>query len=91
MQNDAQLLAGIPEFLSIGSMLKATPQMDGGQRIVYFEASNEGLDQQGEVIAAKALAEIVLLWRASKIIIPALIAIAGVVITAWTWAKDHIK
>lgn len=38
-------------------MLKATPQIDGGQRIVYFEASNEGLDQQGEVIAAKALAE----------------------------------
>lgn len=38
-------------------MLKATPQVDGGQRIVYFEASNEGLDQQGEVIAAKALAE----------------------------------
>jgi hypothetical protein len=57
MQNDAQLLAGIPEYLSIGSMLKATPQMDGGQRIVYFEASNEDLDQQGEVIAAKALAE----------------------------------
>lgn len=57
MQNDAQLLAGIPDYLSIGSMLKATPQLDGGQRIVYFEASNEGLDQQGEVIAAKALAE----------------------------------
>lgn len=55
--NDEQLLAGIPEFLSIGSMLKATPQMDGGNRIVYFEASNEGLDLQGEVIAAKALAE----------------------------------
>lgn len=57
MQNDAQLLAGIPDFLSIGSMLKATPHMDGGRRIVYFEASNEGLDQQGEVIAAKALAD----------------------------------
>lgn len=55
--NDDQLLAGIPEFLSIGSMLKATPQTDGGQRIVYFEASNEGVDQQEEVIAAKALAE----------------------------------
>lgn len=38
-------------------MLKATPRMEGGQRIVYFEASNEGLDQQNEVIAAKALAE----------------------------------
>lgn len=57
MQTDAQLLAGIPEYLSIGNMLKATPHMDGGQRIVYFEASNEGLDQQSEVIAAKALAE----------------------------------
>lgn len=57
MQNDAQLLAGIPEYLSIGNLLKATPHMDGGQRIVYFEASNEGLDQQNEVIAAKALAE----------------------------------
>lgn len=57
MKNDAQLLAGIPEYLSIGNMLKATPQMDGGQRIVYFEASNEGVDQQNEVIAAKALAE----------------------------------
>jgi hypothetical protein len=57
MQTDEQLLAGIPQYLSIGNMLKATPQMDGGQRIVYFEASNEGLDQQNEVIAAKALAE----------------------------------
>lgn len=38
-------------------MLKATPQTAGGQRIVYFEASNEGVDQQDEVIAAKALAE----------------------------------
>lgn len=55
--NDAQLLAGIPDYLSIGNMLKATPHMDGGQRIVYFEASNEGVDQQDEVIAAKALAE----------------------------------
>lgn len=57
MRTDEQLLAGIPEYLSIGNLLKATPHMDGGQRIVYFEASNEGLDQQNEVIAAKALAE----------------------------------
>lgn len=57
MLNDDQLLAGIPDFLSIGQMLKATPHMDGGQRIVYFEVSNEGVDQQDEVIAAKALAE----------------------------------
>ncbi len=57
MQTDAALLAGIPDFLSIGSMLKATPQFDGARRIVYFEASNEGVDQQDEVIAAKALGE----------------------------------
>lgn len=57
MRTDAQLLAGIPEFLSIGNMLKATPHVADGRRIVYFEASNEGLDQQNEVIAAKALAE----------------------------------
>lgn len=57
MRTDAQLLDEVPEFLSIGNMLKAIPQTDGGRRIVYFEASNEGLDQQNEVIASKALAE----------------------------------
>lgn len=57
MQNDELLLAGIPDYLSVGNMLKATPHTEGGQRIVYFEASNEGLDQQNEVIAAKALLE----------------------------------
>ena len=57
MNSDEVLLAGIPDYLSIGNMLKATPHVSGGQRIVYFEASNEGVDQQDEVIAAKALAE----------------------------------
>lgn len=38
-------------------MLKATHAVEGGRRIVYCEASNEGLDQQNEVVAAKALAE----------------------------------
>lgn len=55
--NDAQLLASLPDFISIGSFLKATPQTEGARRIVYFEASNEGLDQQEEAIAAKALAD----------------------------------
>lgn len=55
--NDEQLLASCPDFISIGSMLKANPIAEGGKRIVYFEASNEGLDQQDEVIAAKALAD----------------------------------
>lgn len=57
MHNDEQLLASCPDYISIGSLLKANPVAEGGQRIVYFEASNEGLDQQGEVVAAKALAD----------------------------------
>lgn len=55
--NDAAFLAQIPEFISIGGMLKASPVMESGRRIVYFEASNEGIDQQGEQVAAKALAD----------------------------------
>ncbi|MGC1305195.1 MAG: hypothetical protein WA840_22735 [Caulobacteraceae bacterium] len=46
-----------PEFIALGAMLKATPSTEGDRRILYFEASNEGLDQQGEVVAAKALAD----------------------------------
>ena len=46
-----------PEFIALGAMLKATPSTEAGRRILYFEASNEGLDQQGEVIASKALAD----------------------------------
>lgn len=56
-QSDASLIADVPEFLSISSMLKATPSIDGGRRFIYCEASNEGLDQQGEVVAAKALSD----------------------------------
>ncbi len=37
--------------------MKAHPVADGEHRYVYFEASNEGLDQQGEVVAAQALAK----------------------------------
>lgn len=55
--NDAALLAAVPEFFSIGSMFKARPAMEGDKRVLYFEASNEGTDQQGEVIAAKALGD----------------------------------
>ncbi|ATI15640.1 hypothetical protein [Bordetella phage vB_BbrM_PHB04] len=49
------LLASVPEYLSIGSMLKATPMMDGGRRFVFIEASNEATDQQNEVVLQKAL------------------------------------
>lgn len=54
---DAADLAEVPDFLSIGSLLKATPQQEGGRRFLYLEASNEGVDQQHEVVLAKALAE----------------------------------
>ena len=57
MLSDAALLDASPDFVSVSSMLKATPFMDGGRRILYFEASNEGVDQQNEVIVAKALAD----------------------------------
>jgi hypothetical protein len=55
MNQDEQLLADIPEFLSISEMLKATPSEEGGERFIYLEASNEGVDQQGERVLAKAL------------------------------------
>lgn len=55
MNRDEQLLAGIPDFLSINEMLKATPAEEGGERFIYFEASNEGVDQQNERVLAKAL------------------------------------
>ncbi|MDU7523498.1 MAG: hypothetical protein E7K72_19290, partial [Roseomonas mucosa] len=44
-------------FLSISDMLKATPGTDGDARFLYFEASNESVDAQGEVVLAKALAD----------------------------------
>lgn len=53
--NDCELLASCPDYLSIGSMLKATPMQEGGKRYVYIEASNEALDQQNEVVMQKAL------------------------------------
>lgn len=57
MRSDEQILAGIPDFLSIECMLKATPAQEGGNRFIYFEAANEGRDQQDEVVLAKALEE----------------------------------
>lgn len=54
---DQSLLDALPSYLSITQMLKATPAVEGGDRFVYIEASNESLDQQGEVVLAKALAD----------------------------------
>lgn len=57
MVNDAVLLAAVPEFISVGGLLKATPSQDGERRILYFEASNEDQDHQNEVVLQKALQE----------------------------------
>ena len=51
------LLDAVPAYLSISQMLKATPITEGGDRFIYLEASNESLDQQGEVVLAKALSD----------------------------------
>lgn len=45
------------DFFSIPDLLKATPVEEGGERFIFFEASNEAMDQQGEVVLAKALEE----------------------------------
>ena len=52
---DAELLAGVPEFMALGLVLKASPSEEGGNRFLYFEASNEDRDHQDEVILQKAL------------------------------------
>lgn len=57
MFSDESLLAAVPEFISVGGLLKATPQEEAGRRIIYFEASNEDVDHQNEVILQKALSE----------------------------------
>lgn len=56
-QTDDDLLGVIPDYLSISQMLKATPATEGANRFVYLEASNEAVDQQNEVVLAKALAD----------------------------------
>lgn len=49
--------AAATEYLSIPDFLKATPAEEAGERFVYFEASNEARDLQGEIVLAKALAD----------------------------------
>lgn len=57
MLDDASLLAAVPEFISVGGLLKATPSEEAGRRVIFFEASNEDQDHQNEVVLQKALAE----------------------------------
>lgn len=57
MFSDESLLAAVPDFISVGGLLKATPQEEAGHRYIYFEASNEDVDHQNEVILQKALSD----------------------------------
>lgn len=43
--------------IAVTGALKATPATEGEDRFVYFEASNETADLQGETVLAKALKE----------------------------------
>lgn len=55
MLSDASLLEAVPDFISVGGLLKATPHEESGRRFLYFEASNEDVDHQNEVVLQKAL------------------------------------
>lgn len=57
MVTDEQLLSSVPDFIDIGGMMKATPAEENGERLLYFEASNEDLDHQNEVVLQKALTD----------------------------------
>jgi hypothetical protein len=52
------------DHVSFDLMLKATPATEGDNRIIYFEASNEGIDRQGERVLAKALEDSAPMFRA---------------------------
>lgn len=52
---DQVLLGEMPDYMTVGVMLKAKPAEDGGRRYVYLEASNEDVDHQNEIVLQKAL------------------------------------
>lgn len=52
---DARLLASVPELVCVEMMMKATPREEGGERFIYIQASDETTDAQGEKVMAKAL------------------------------------
>lgn len=54
---DHFLLAQVPDYFAVGGLLKATPTEERGERFLYFEASNEDVDHQNEIVLAKALSE----------------------------------
>lgn len=61
--DDKELLATIPDFVSFQTLMKATPAEEGGERIIYVEASKESRDQQGEIVLAKALKDSVQVFK----------------------------
>jgi hypothetical protein len=46
---------------------------------------------ENEKAQVKAIEDLIIIWRGSKIIIPALAALFGILGTLYVWAKDHIK
>lgn len=57
MQTDNEILNACPDYVALGGLLKATPSEEGGKRFLFFEASNEDVDHQNEVVLQKALQE----------------------------------
>ena len=55
--SDQTLLDAVPSYISVGGLLKASPVEEGDARILYFEASNEDVDHQNEVVLQKALSD----------------------------------
>jgi hypothetical protein len=45
------------DWLFVSDLFKASPREEGGERLLYLEASNEKVDQQGERVLAKSLAD----------------------------------
>jgi hypothetical protein len=57
MFDDAELLAAVPDFISVSGLLKSTPVEEKGERFLFLEASNEDVDHQNEIVLQKALSE----------------------------------
>lgn len=52
---DETTLDAEQDWICLPTMMKARPAEEGGERIIYVEASREERDQQDEVVLAKAL------------------------------------
>lgn len=52
---DEMILGSVPDYISVGGLLKASPMEEGGKRVLFFEASNEDVDHQNEIVLQKAL------------------------------------